>query len=241
MSMAIEKYLDRVMIYADRPEPEAAQVRAELRDHLLAKTEQLKEQGMAAEDAVFHAIEDHGHPRNIGYGLRPKWQWIDVRTVGTARGFIAAGPKAVGVFAFGGLAIGVVPVGGLALGLFPMGGLVLALLAGWGGLCVAPIGIAYGGVAIGMIAMGGVAIGTVAAGGVAIGMLAEGGAKITQYTLETAPAWMRSLAELVPSQPRMMSLTTLIMLVFFPALAFGMILQWRETARIHRLDPRLAE
>lgn len=241
MSMAIEKYLDRVMIFADRPEPEAAQVRAELRDHLLAKTEELKARGVAPEDAVFRAIEDHGDPRKIGYGLRPRWQWVDVRTVGTARGFIAAGPKAVGVFAFGGIAIGVVPVGGFSIGLFPMGGFVLALLAGWGGVCIAPIGIAYAGVAVGMIAMGGVACGVVAAGGVAAGLLAGGDTSATMYTMQTAPDWLAWLGYLMPYRTLAMQISFVVMLLFFPMLFAGMMLQWREMMRIQRLDPRLAE
>lgn len=250
MSQAIEKYLDRVMIYANRDDAEAPRIRAELRDHLLAKTEELKEAGVAPEDAVFQAIEDHGDPRKIGYSLRSKWPLLDVRLSGTARGVIAVGPKAVGIFAFGGVAIGVLPVGGLAIGLFPMGGFVLALLFGWGGVAVAPVGMAYGGVAMGLVAMGGMACGIVAAGGAAAGLfaggdsaglIAGGDSYVSVYTVQTAPEWLLWLANLIPHSATMAIATFAIMAVFFPLLFAGMYLQWREAARIKRLDPRLAE
>jgi len=126
MSRALKKYLDRVMIYANRNEKDAAQIRAELEDHLLKKIDDLEAGGLSREDAVFGAIEDHGHPRTVGYGLRKRFSWVDVRTHGTARGFIAIGPKAIGVFAFGGTAFGLFAFGGVALGLVAFGGLALA-------------------------------------------------------------------------------------------------------------------
>ena len=72
MSMALEKYLDRVMIYANRKKEAAAQIRAEIEDHLLKKIADLEAAGLSHEDAVFQAIEDHGVPWIIGWGLREK-------------------------------------------------------------------------------------------------------------------------------------------------------------------------
>jgi hypothetical protein len=39
MSLTIERYLDKVLAYANRPADEATAIRNELRDHLLEKTE----------------------------------------------------------------------------------------------------------------------------------------------------------------------------------------------------------
>lgn len=77
-SRALERYLDRVMIYANRNEADAARIRAELEDHLLQKIADLEAAGLSREDAVFQAIEDHGNPRAIGYGLRKRFSWISV-------------------------------------------------------------------------------------------------------------------------------------------------------------------
>ncbi len=73
MSMALNTYLDRVMIYANRNDIDAAPIRDELEDHLLKKVDECVDGGMAREDALFQAIEDHGHPAVVGYGLRPRF------------------------------------------------------------------------------------------------------------------------------------------------------------------------
>lgn len=52
-----------------------------------------------------------------------------MRTHGTARGFIAIGPKAIGVFAFGGFALGLVAFGGFALGLVALDGFACGIIA----------------------------------------------------------------------------------------------------------------
>ena len=115
MSRALQKYLDHIMVYANRNEKEAAQIRKELEDHLFKKIADLQTEGLSREDAVFGAIEDHGHPKTVGYGLR-KHQWIDIRTRGTARGFIAIGPQAVGTIAIGGAAFGLFAFGIVGVG-----------------------------------------------------------------------------------------------------------------------------
>src|SRR3954468_9573579 len=144
MSQAIEAYLDKVMAYAHlREEGEAKRVRAELRDHLLEKTDVLAAQGTPREDAVYQTLKAHGPASTVGYGLRPKFPLVDIRTVGTARGVVAIGPKAVGIIAFGGLAIGVFSFGGVSIGIVAMGGFVAALLGGWGGMALVPLGIAF--------------------------------------------------------------------------------------------------
>lgn len=76
MSRALKKYLDRVMIYANRTEADAARIRAEQQDHLLKKIADLEGDGLSREDAVFQAIKDHGTPRTVGYGLRKRFSWI---------------------------------------------------------------------------------------------------------------------------------------------------------------------
>ncbi len=173
MSQALEKYLDRVFIYANRNETDAAKIRAELKDHLLKKIEELEAAGVKREDAIFRAIEEHGQPRNVGYGLRPRFPWVDVRTKGTARGFIAVGPRAVGVVAIGGVACGVLAYGGVAFGLLSLGGLAFAALVALGGLSIAPLGIAYGAIAIGFMSIGLLSIGIKGVGLLAINLINE--------------------------------------------------------------------
>lgn len=192
MSIALEKYLDRVMIYANRSENEATKIRAELEDHLLKKISDLEEQGLVREDAIFQAIEDHGHPRTVGYGLRPKFPWLDVRSQGTARGFIAVGQRAVGVFAFGGASLGVFAFGGFAIGLISFAGFGVGLLVAMAGFAVAPVGFAWGGFALGMVAFGGFSCGIIASGGMAVGLWVPGGGEVIRYfTHQTVPKFLQ--------------------------------------------------
>ncbi|UCG47705.1 MAG: hypothetical protein JSU94_19745 [Phycisphaerales bacterium] len=169
MSRILEKYLDHVMVYADRDERDSAEIRAELKDHLLKKTADLESEGLSHEDAVFEAIEDHGRPKTVGYGLR-KRRWIDVRTQGTARGFVAIGPRAVGTFAIGGLAVGVFSFGIAAIGVVSFSVVGIALLYCYGmTLAIAPAGLATGTAAVGLMAAGHWPCGLVAVGPHALG------------------------------------------------------------------------
>lgn len=170
MSKAIEGYLDKVFAHANRTPEDELRLREELEDHLLTKAKDLERTGVAREDAVCFAIEDHGAPDVVGYGLREKFPWLDVRSKGTARGVIAVGPKAVGIIAIGGASFGVFAFGGFASGLITMGGFSAALLLAMGGFAVAPVGLAWGGMAAGLLALGGTAIGVVAFGGQALGV-----------------------------------------------------------------------
>ena len=193
MSLAVEQYLDRVMVYANRSDEEAGHIRAELADHLEQKIDDQELAGLCREDAVHRALTDLGHPRVVGYGLRPKFPWVDVRLHGTAKGVIAIGPRAVGVVAIGGMAMGLFAFGGMAVGLVSLGGFGIALL-GMGGLAFAPVGVAYGGIAVGMVAFGGMACGVVAMGGLGIGLwVPSGGVCYSYYLAENVPAVLRQL------------------------------------------------
>ncbi|MHC4154212.1 MAG: hypothetical protein ACYST6_04740 [Planctomycetota bacterium] len=165
MSRALKKYLDHVMAYANRKQEDAIGIRAELEDHLLQKVAELEAQHLPREDAIFQAIEDHGSARTVGYSLRKGFALLDVRTEGTARGFVAIGPKAVGVIAFGGVAVGLFAFGGFAIGAIAFGWLALAALISCGGISLAPMGAA-----LGLAVLGRIAIGLVAGGGLAIGL-----------------------------------------------------------------------
>jgi hypothetical protein len=165
MSRALQKYLDQVILYANRKEEESAKIRTELEDHLRQKTADLAAQGLPREDAVFQALEDHGHPRTIGYGLRKGFALLDVRTEGTARGFVAIGPKAVGIIAFGNVAVGLFAFGNLAIGALAFGALAIAGLLSLGGISLAPLGAA-----VGLAAVGQGAFGMIACGGLAVGL-----------------------------------------------------------------------
>ena len=165
MSRALQKYLDHVMLYANRKEEDATKIRAELEDHLRQKIADLAAQGLTREDAVFQAIEDHGTSRTVGYSLRKGFALLDVRTQGTARGFIAIGPRAVGIIAFGNVAVGLFAFGNLALGALAFGALAIAGLLSMGGISLAPLGAA-----VGLAAVGRGAYGMIACGGLAVGL-----------------------------------------------------------------------
>lgn len=127
MSRALQKYLDQVMIYTNRRPDEAAKIRLELEDHLRQKITELEAKGLPGEDAVAQAVKDHGSVRTVGYGLRKGFSLLDVRTEGTARGFIAIGPRAVGIIAFGNVAVGLFAFGTFSLGLIAFGTVALAV------------------------------------------------------------------------------------------------------------------
>jgi hypothetical protein len=153
------------MAYANRKQEDQIRIRAELEDHLLQKITDLEAQGLPREDAIFQAIEDHGTARTVGYGLRKGFALLDVRTEGTARGFVAIGPRAVGVIAFGGVAVGLFAFGGFAIGAIAFGWLAVAALVSCGGISLAPMGAA-----LGLAVLGRTAIGLVAGGGLAVGL-----------------------------------------------------------------------
>jgi hypothetical protein len=128
---------------------------------LRQKIADLQTQDLPREDAVFQAIEDHGTARTVGYGLRKGFALLDVRTEGTARGFIAIGPKAVGIIAFGNVAVGLFAFGNLAIGALAFGALAIAGLLS----ILAPLGAA-----VGLAAVGQGAFGMIACGGLAVGL-----------------------------------------------------------------------
>lgn len=239
MSRALDKYLDQVMIYANRKPDDAPAIRAELRDHLLTKVEDLKAQGIPPEDAVFQAIEDTGPAKKVGYGLRPRFPLIDVRQQGTARGVIAVGPKAVGIIACGGAAMGVVSYGGFAMGLLSVGGIAAGLLIGSGGIAFAPIGLAYGGLVLGMLALGGMAFGLVAIGGTAVGFWAAGVSGWSAHPMAEIPEPFKTMMDTV--QPHQAAAGMIFLGVFILVFALTQWAVWREYRRIRIADPTLAE
>lgn len=239
MSRAVETYLDRVMQSADiRNRQEAELIRAEQRDHLEEKIERLKNEDVAAEDAVFQAIDEHGDPVEVGYGLRPAFPLVDIRARGTARGIIAIGPRAYGVFAFGGFATGIFAFGGLSMGIFTVGGLTAALLFSWGGVALVPCGVAYAGVGLAPIAFGGTVAGIVAAGGLAIGMYAMGGVEVSHYTADTAPEWMRTIISVFPPLVESAAFHIGTISVFLLVLAVTNLFSFRELQRVKDISPR---
>jgi hypothetical protein len=165
MSRALNKYLNQVILYANRKEEEAAKIRAELEDHLRQKIADLQTQGLTREDAVFQAIEDHGTARTVGYSLRKGFALLDVRTEGTARGFVAIGPRAIGIIAFGNIAVGLFAFGNLAFGALAFGALTIGVLLSLGFISLALLGAA-----VGLAAVGQGAFGMIACGGLAVGL-----------------------------------------------------------------------
>jgi len=228
------------MVYANRPDKEATDLRSELRDHLLKKIDDLQAEGLCDSDATYQAINKHGHPRIVGYGLRKRFPLVDIRLQGTARGVIAIGPKAVGIFAFGGYtAVGVFAFGGCAIGVIALGGFSAALLFAFGGIGIATF--ASGGFVIGLLAMGGFASGIVAVGGYAIGLLAEGGKAISYFDKNNAPAFMKSLLIFIRNGEAFKWIIFTFVPVVLVLSVLTNIFTARERRRIQEADPWLQE
>ena len=244
MKRILDRYLDRVLIYANKTEPEAGAIRKELRDHLLQKVEDLVKGGIPREEATLEALRQHGPPKIIGYKLRGPFPWIDIRSHGTARGVIAIGPRAVGIFAFGGFAVGIVACGGAAIGLISAGGVALGLLFAWAGLGIG--GVVSAGLAMGVVATGGLAMGVIALGGQAIGMWVPptwGTSSISShYTAENVPASIKALEPLLNASASFDRHAVFIFLPFYLLFVFGFrYLQYREGKRIRAEDDWLID
>lgn len=239
-SHRLDIYLDQVMAYADLTAEEAQWKRAELTDHLLERVSELEAAGSTRDDAVFRAIHDHGPPRRVGYGLRTGTRWIDVRLYGTARGFIAIGPRAVGCVACGGVATGVIAFGGVTLGLLSCGFFSAAGFA----LGIISCGI----ISLGLNSLGAVAIGTntlgiVTKGVNAIGLwAASGNDQYSYYDADTVPAVLRSTGLLIDWNGHDMWFG-----LFLPTFLFVALLlyaAWRavqESRRLKQSSPWLYE
>lgn len=221
MSRALQKYLDQVMLYANRKEEDAVKIRVELEDHLRQKIADLQTQGLPREDAVFQAIEYHGTARTVGYSLRKGFALLDVRTQGTARGFIAIGPRAVGIIAFGVLAFGA---------------LAIASLASCGGISLAPLGAA-----LGLAAVGRVAFGMLACGGLAVGLWVPWA--IDRVSLLSGENGFQLLQHFRSSAGNVVVIViTSWLFMVFPILNGIMCsLKKDEYKRIKKIDPKLVE
>jgi hypothetical protein len=244
MKSILDRYLDRVLIYANKPEVESASVRQELRDHLLQKIDDLLAGGMPREEATLEALRQHGSPKIIGYKLRGPFPWVDIRSEGTARGVIAIGPRAVGIFAFGGVAVGVFAGGTFAVGIFSAGFLAVGLIWAWAFLGIGGITTAF--IAIGVVAAGMGAIGLVAGGGAALGAWVPNGdpasGLFSHYTAQNVPSYLKAL------EPVLKDCTFFgrhAITVFLPAylvviLALG-YLKYREGKRVASIDDWLID
>jgi hypothetical protein len=234
MSRALNKYLDQVILYANRKEKDAAKIRAELEDHLRQKIADLQTQGLTREDAVFQAIEDHGTARTVGYSLRKGFAWLDVRTEGTARGFVAIGPKAIGIYAFGNVAVGLFAFGNIALGAIAFGALTIGGLLSIGGISLAPVGVA-----VGLAAAGRAAFGMIVCGGLAIGLQVPWA--IDGVSLLSGDNGLQFLQHFQTREGTLALITiTLWPFLVFPILNGVMCsLKRNEYLRIQKADPKL--
>lgn len=240
MSKALDKYIDRVMLIANPSEKEEQDLRDELKDHLLTKIDELENAGVSREDAIFEAIENHGSPITVGYGLR-KFAWIDIRSKGVARGVIAIGPRAVGVVACGGAAFGVFAFGGFAAGLVAVGGFSIGLLLAFAGFAISLLGYAYGGLAIGVIAAGGAACGIMAAGGTAVGVFADGATAIKHLPISEAPKLLGDVGKVLLGKKGFFVGTIVFWGIWAIFMVVSTILPAREMKRIKKIDPHLFE
>jgi hypothetical protein len=244
MNSILDRYLDRVLLYANKPKTEAEAIRKELKDHLLQKVDDLTKDGLSREEAVLEALRRHGSPKIIGYKLRGPFPWIDIRSHGTARGVIAIGPKAVGIFAFGGVAMGVVACGTVAVGFFSAGFLAVGLLLAWAFIGAGGIAAAY--LAVGAVAAGYTAIGLLANGDKAIGAwvppTGHGPGIVSHYTAENVPPFLKSLEFLskgcVSFEQHVFTLFLPIYLLLILALGY---MQYREGKRVASADDWLID
>jgi len=199
MNSILDRYLDRVLVYANKSAPKAEAIRKELMDHLLQKVDDLTQSGLSREEATLEALRQHGSPRIIGYKLRGAFPWIDIRAHGAARGVIAIGPTAVGIFAFGRIAVGVVACGTVAVGLFSAGFFAVGLLLAWAFIGAGGIAAAF--ITIGGVATGYWAIGLLSNGDTAIGAwvppTGHGPGVLSHYTAENVPPFLKTLEPLL--------------------------------------------
>jgi hypothetical protein len=243
MKSILDRYLDRVLVYANKPASESEAIRKELKDHLQQKVEDLVKNGLPREEATLEALRQHGSPKVIGYKLRGPFPWIDIRSYGTARGVIAIGPKAVGIFAFGGFAVGIFSFGGFSLGLFSVGGFALGLLFAWGGFGMG--GVVSAGMALGIVAVGGMAVGLLAAGGAGVGAWVPHGwnhpGSTSHYTDANVPPFLRSLNPLLNDAIWFTDHFTIVMPVFMFTLIVFNFVQYRERRRVEADDAWLID
>jgi len=244
MKNILDRYLDRVLVYANKSKSESESIRKELRDHLLQKVDDLVQTGISREEAMLEALSRHGSPRVVGYGLRGAFPWIDIRSHGTARGVIAIGPKAVGIFAFGGVAVGVVACGTLAVGVFSAGFLAVGLIWAWAFLGMGGIATAF--IAIGVVAAGMAAIGLVAGGATALGVWVPNGdpasGLFSHYTAQNVPSYLRSLEPVLNDCTFFgrHAITIFLPAYFLVIFALG-YLKYREGKRVSSADDWLID
>ena len=244
MKSILDRYLDRVLVYANKPESESEAVRKELKDHLLQKVDDLAKNGLSREEATLEAIRQHGSPRVIGYGLRGPFPWIDIRSHGTARGGIAIGPKAVGVFAFGGVAVGVVACAPIAMGLISSGFFALGLFFAWGFFAIGGVATAF--ITFGIVALGFSSAGVVAQGewvrAVWVPPSGSGGGVASYYDADNVPVFLRALEPLLHGCS---FFDRYVFTIFLPVFLFGNLilgyLRYREAKRVASADDWLID
>ncbi|MEM0967285.1 MAG: permease prefix domain 1-containing protein [Verrucomicrobiota bacterium] len=230
MSKILNNYLDQVVLYANRSAKESESLRDELKDHLETGIEARVENGESREDAIYEAIMANGDAKTVGHKLRPRFPLIDIRSEGIARGFIAIGPRAVGVFAAGGVAVGVVSFGAFSVGLISIGGLALGLF-GWGGLALAVL--ACGGFAAGAIAVGGMATGLVAIGGQVFALWSPSfGNGYSYFTSSNVPEILSSLEIYAHGLYKIVQSMNIVLFFYFALLALITFAQVREKRRV---------
>jgi hypothetical protein len=239
MKSILDRYLDRVLVYANKPASESEAIRTELKDHLLQKVEDLVKSGLPRAEATLEALRQHGAPKIIGYKLRGPFPWIDIRSHGTARGVIAIGPKAVGIFAFGNVAVGVVACGTVAVGLFSVGFLAFGLLFAWALLGVGGIATAY--IAIGIVAVGYVAIGVLVEGMITIAVYNNPGIlsdfSVSYYTADSVPIFLKCLEPMKNASDFLSQYVFMIILPVCLLVAFALgYLKYREGKRVASAD-----
>ena len=233
----IEIYLDQVLSYAGLAPNDAAEARHELADHLLSRVDDLEEQGATRDDAAFRAIYEHGQPIDVGYGLRPRCPWVDVRLRGTARGVLAVGPRAVGIFSCGIISSGIVSCGVVSFGVLSAGLVTFALALGLGAISIGTISVGLN--AFGLVAAGLNSAGVLCAGINSIGIwVFQGRNALSYFDEKSVPSWLQNLGHMISwnsseTTSGLAPYVAILGLVIVAAIHFGV----REYRRVKSCHP----
>ena len=73
MKSILDRYLDRVLLYANRPESESEAIRQELKDHLSQKVDDLAGNGLPREEAILETLRQHVYPTGASEIEIPAW------------------------------------------------------------------------------------------------------------------------------------------------------------------------
>ncbi|HEX7491801.1 MAG TPA: permease prefix domain 1-containing protein [Candidatus Limnocylindrales bacterium] len=125
----VSAYLDRLTSTLSLPAADAAEVRAELADHIADSIESLEAEGLDREKAIRESLARLGSPTELGDQIRAAHQSTRRLLAGAGGGIFAAGGGfVIGYFTGFAIAIGVFLLGAACVGLLSLAGVRLFIL-----------------------------------------------------------------------------------------------------------------